>query len=393
MLRILGLLAALSFTVCSAADPNLLSPKLLLTPQRLRRLTRDRERQTVRWTDFENRIQTGARSPERGFELALYYAITHDPNRGREAVTWALAHNCERRQIALVLDWCGDLISSQDRAKLTNTACPSARVPPIASLRDNLFLKIALDQDIGDYRRDFQPIVAKLTTGNYSGAELYAISEYVSAIRSSQHVDLRRESVQLFSLLPTELLLSLTPKQVQHPDWQTHVAALALVGIDPNLEGSQFLQGWAIEDGQTLHDGPGVAYEFLWADPYLPGVGYQNLDSWVYNPNGRLFARSNWNDDACWISISTGSVKSENCPPDWQKAPQTFGHLTLAPMTRNCYEAQHRANNDSLILWQNPPNQAFTISQGKQQSTGQADSAGLWRLSANLDGKVCKVTR
>ena len=38
-----------------------------------------------------------------------------------------------------------------------------------------------------------------------------------------------------------------------------------------------------------IREGPGVAYEFFWADPYLPGVGYQNLDPWVYDrPGGSL---------------------------------------------------------------------------------------------------------
>ncbi len=73
-----------------------------------------------------------------------------------------------------------------------------------------------------------------------------------------------------------------------------HVAALALVAIDPNLPASQFLQSWALEDTQTLREGPGVAYELLWADPYLPGVGYQNMEPWVYDDHGRLFARANW---------------------------------------------------------------------------------------------------
>jgi hypothetical protein len=46
---------------------------LLLTPRLVRRLTRDQTRQTVRWQNFEKRVQTVPDSPERGFELALYY--------------------------------------------------------------------------------------------------------------------------------------------------------------------------------------------------------------------------------------------------------------------------------------------------------------------------------
>jgi hypothetical protein len=391
---ILVLFSAFSLPLGLAADSVFHSPRLLLTPQRAKRLSRDRERQTVRWASFENRVQTGANSPERGFELALYYAVTHDESRGREAVVWALAHPCERRQVALVLDWCSNLVSADERKKLAAPSCPSAPQDSTASFRDALFLKIAQDQDVGDYRADWQRILKRLTAGNHSGPEIYAVSEYLATIRTTQHVDLRQDSVQLFSLLPTEFLLALRPKQVRHPDWQIHVAALALVGLDPNLEGSQFLQGWAMEDGQTLHDGRGVAYEFLWADPYLPGIGYQNLDPWAYDASGgRLFARSNWEDDACWISISSSGATAENCPPNWKTSVQTFGHLTLVPISQNCYQAPNRRNDESVILWQNPPNQLFTFDQGKQQSTGQADAAGMWRLSANVEGKVCRANR
>ncbi len=103
------LLNSSAFPQDSAGD----TPKLLLTAQRLRRLERDRERQTVRWVNFENRVNTVPDSPERGFELALYYAVTHDEKRGREAVDWALAQKYGSRQVALILDWCRELISPE----------------------------------------------------------------------------------------------------------------------------------------------------------------------------------------------------------------------------------------------------------------------------------------
>ncbi len=116
------------------------SPRLLLTPRLLRRLQRDRERQTVRWLNFEKRVQTVPDSPERGFELALYYAVTHDQQRGREAVGWALAHKCEWRQSALVIDWAGELISADQKRIFTQDNClfvGTGAPPPVAlALRD-----------------------------------------------------------------------------------------------------------------------------------------------------------------------------------------------------------------------------------------------------------------
>ncbi len=259
-------------------------PRLLLTPQRLRRLQRDRERQTIRWVDFEKRVQTVPESPERGFELALYYAVTHDEKRGREAVEWALKHPCDRRQAALVLDWCGDLFPDEEQRKITQRACENSRperAKDIGSALWNLVTGAETEQTIREFWKQLLPW---LQAGNFTDAHaLYATCEYLLAVRFTQHLELREDAPQFFSGLPSELLLALKPSEVEHPDWMTHIAALALVSLDPNLEGSQYLQGWAIEDRQMLRDGPGVAYELLWGDPYLPGVGYQNLDPWVYD--------------------------------------------------------------------------------------------------------------
>jgi hypothetical protein len=188
--------------------------------------------------------------------------------------------------------------------------------------------------------------------------------------------------------LPTEFLLGLPPDQVEHPDWQTHIAALAMIGLDPNLAGSQYLQGWALEGGQTVREGPGVAYELLWADPYLPGVSYQNLDPWAYDLNGRLFARTDWSEHACWIGITTAGARSLNCSPDWQHTTQTFGHLKLIPMSQACMQVPARKNNDSVIIWQTQPQQLFVSA--RKESAGRADGAGMWRVSANVEGKICK---
>jgi len=47
-------------------------PRLLLRPQRLRLLRRERERTSMRWQQFEALVAGGAPMPEKGFALALY---------------------------------------------------------------------------------------------------------------------------------------------------------------------------------------------------------------------------------------------------------------------------------------------------------------------------------
>ena len=366
------------------------SPKLLLSPQRLRRLQRDRERQTERWLNFENRVNSVPDSPERGFELALYYAVTQDKDRGSQAVSWALAHPCEQRQVALVLDWAADQVSDIQRKQLQKAACNSAHGGAIAS-RDALFMQVAGDEDVDELvDRTSKPLLAELQSGNWqNGADLYAAFEYLHVVRSVERTDLRLSCPQFFLSLPAALLLSLKPEQISHPDWHIHIAALALVALDTNLTASQFLQGWALETQQTLREGEGVAYEFLWADPYLPGVGFQNLDPWSYDGEGNLFARSDWSPDACWIHVSKSAVEEQHCSPGWQQQPAVFGHLTLFPMTETCVQIPHRKIDETVVIWRLQPGQTVHYTLNNIPASVQADAAGMWKVPNNAESKVC----
>ncbi|HMJ62737.1 MAG TPA: hypothetical protein VK493_13285 [Bryobacteraceae bacterium] len=374
------------------ADPSDHSPQLLLTPQRSKRLKRDRVRQTARWQNFEARVQAVPDSPERGFELALYYAATQDEARGKEAIAWALAHLCDRRQVSLILDWCGALVAQQDRDKLKAASCPAKPDRDSKSFRDEAFSKLANGEDIAPLVEESKKsLIPRLAGGAFqNAAELYAACEFFSVALTATRTDLREEDRQFFSQLPAELLLALKAGELEHPDPTIHLAALALIGLDPNLASSQFLQGWAISDRQTIREGPGVAYEMLWADPYLPGVGYQNLDPWIHDTHGRLFARAGWEADSCHIRITTHGVEEENCPPHWRDAPSTFGKLTLIPATQQCFELPKLKPDQAAVVWRLKPGQTLNFGTGKKlRLTAEADAAGLWRPGSNIEGKVC----
>jgi hypothetical protein len=384
------LLSAYGCSLLLAQTEPLHSARLLLTPQRLRRLQRDRERQTVRWLDFEKRVQSVPDSRERGFELALYYAVTHDPERGQAAVQWAAAHRCERRQVALILDWAADLISDSSKQIWLNTKCPAGDDPE--GWRDALFLQIATGEDPDALvDKTAKSLLDELQKNDWhDGRKLYTALEYLYAVRSAERSDLREEAPQFFSSLPSVLLLSLQPGQVDHPDWHLHIASLALIDLDPNLNSSQYLQGWAIEDRQMVREGEGVAYEFLWGDPYLPGVGYENLDPWSYDSSGELFARTDWEHDACWIHVSAAGVDHENCPPAWQQKPMAFGRLTLIPVRNSCVQVPKRRSDETVIIWKFQPRQTiyYTLNDNGQAPV-VADAAGMWKAPANAEGKVC----
>ncbi len=346
----------------------------------------------MRWTNFETRIQTVPDSPQRGFELALYYAVTSDEARGREAWQWALAHPCERRQVALVIDWAGGLAPAEANQRLGNASCPPGPASPQRALRDALFMDIALGRVTAVAESVKQKILKPIENGEATDpVDLYAACEFLIAVRASLHHDLREEAPDAFLNLPAELLLALKPAQVEHPGQATHIAALVLVALDPNLQSSQFLQGWAMEDRQMISEGPGLAYELLWADPYLPGIGYQNLDPWVYQPAGRLFARTDWSTDACWISISPKGLQQEHCPLGLDHVVAHFGRLSLIPASEGCTDIPAHKNNESVILWNLHPHETMQYVEGKAKHTAQADPAGMWLAGENLTLKACTV--
>ena len=359
------------------------SPGLIFTPQRIKRIKRERERQTPRWTNFEERLRTVSDSPERGFELALYTAVTGEDLHGGESDKWALAHPCERRQVALIRDVQGRGTMGSPAA---TASCSPSQAGPIARMRDQLFEHPDSAPNQTQFLNTFR------ATPLDDAKEVYAAAEYIMAAKAQHISDPREAASQFFNSLPVQFLLSLKPQQVDHPDWETHIAALALVALDPNSDSAQFVQGWAIEDRQMLHEGPGVAYELLWADPYLPGVGYQNLDPWWYDAdNARLTARSDWTVRACSLQISTAGVKETACPTGWQDRITNFGKLQLIPLTAGCTQLAPRPPNTSEMLWRLPPNSRIRYTDDRKSQTVPVNNAGLWLIPTNVTGKVCSI--
>src|SRR5882724_4140844 len=92
-------------------------PRLFLGQHRLKLLQKEKERRSLRWQQFELLMAGHAPMPEPGFASALFYRVAGDQPSGRAAVTWALGPGTDLRQLALVFDWCQDLLSpAQSRA-------------------------------------------------------------------------------------------------------------------------------------------------------------------------------------------------------------------------------------------------------------------------------------
>src|SRR5438128_1335858 len=102
-LRVLSALLTFVF-VCSAQNSEEYrvyteQPRLLLRPQRLRLLKRERERQTMRWEQFHTLMSGHAQMPEPGFASSLFYAVTGDADAAKQAIGWA-ATASDLRQVA-----------------------------------------------------------------------------------------------------------------------------------------------------------------------------------------------------------------------------------------------------------------------------------------------------
>jgi len=88
-------------------------------------------------------------------------------------------------------------------------------------------------------------------------------------------------------------------------------AGLSMVAYDSNGLENQFLQGWLIQDRFSLMTPFGAPYEFLWANPYQPGLSYFQLPLVYHDENsGTLFVRSAWDEDADWFGLYGGEAES-----------------------------------------------------------------------------------
>ncbi|MGH9665160.1 MAG: hypothetical protein ACRD9L_12110, partial [Bryobacteraceae bacterium] len=124
------------------------APRLFLRPHRLRLLRRERERQSIRWQQYQLLMAGNAKMPEPAFAAALYYEIAGDEARGRAAIQWALDHPGNLCDLALVADWCGKLLTpAQSQAldtKLEAGLTATQNAVDVGAVRSRVLAAIAL---------------------------------------------------------------------------------------------------------------------------------------------------------------------------------------------------------------------------------------------------------
>ena len=322
-------------------------PRLLLNQRRLRLLNRERERQSIRWMQLESLIAGGAIMPEKGFAYALYYRSGGNKTIGQQAIEWALGPAADVRQMAIVFDWCQPLLSEEQAkamiAKLRRALEPARRPADLPSIRNRVFAAIALSGHLPDlpqselrhtvetwWRKNIGP---QLQSGRSTipREHSYALLELLHAVNDNLNIDLRESAPEFFKNLPAFLVLSYYPAPYPaseneyripqysgqgEPDLNTaalsRAADLSLVALDSNAVESQFLQGWLIQDRFLMRGMFGIPYEFLWANPYQPGLSYYHLPNLFHDrrhSGGRLLVRSSWDEDAMWYGYLDGKAQ------------------------------------------------------------------------------------
>jgi hypothetical protein len=288
-------------------------PRLFLRPQRLRLLKRERDRASPRWQQFEALVAGDAPMPERGFALALYYQVSGNPEAGRLAIIWALSAGNDLRQLALVFDWCQDLLGETQRrdlaARLQKGMAETAANDSVAAVRSRALAAIALFDHVPRApQRELELVVRTWWNG-----------KIVPALASGRDMVARDEAYALFELLhaydgPDNDYHIGTALQPGEPDLRlaalARAAELAMVAYDVNAPESQVLQGWLMHDRFMLRGTFGAPYEFLWANPYQPGLSYYLVPLVYHNTNfGKLFVRSSWDDTAAWFGYFDGAMQ------------------------------------------------------------------------------------
>ena len=318
-------------------------PRLFLNAQRLRLLKRERDRDSMRWRQYSLLVRAAAQLPEPGFALALDFEVTGDGSAGKRAVDWALGAGNDLRELALVYDWCQPLLApAQSKALLAKIRRlmeqrPAATVP---ARRDRVLAAIATaDNDHAEenvLRETVQTwwraqLAPQLVDGRAAIAphELFALAEILHAIRDNLNIDLRESAPEYFKELAKYQVLGNYPAPLQAPENEYRIpvfkgnaqpdidhaalaraAGLSMVAYDNNALENQYLQGWLIQDRFMLQGTFGAPYEFLWANPYQPGLSYFQLPVLYHDKHsGALFIRSNWEDDAVWFGLFEGEAQ------------------------------------------------------------------------------------
>jgi hypothetical protein len=370
--------------------------------------------------------------PEPAFADALYYKVSGNASWSKLAVDWALGNVAQEsrpkdlRQLALVFDWCEmtqaqrEQLGAKIERGLAALPAPAANTAlDVARQSTRAIAAIAIADRLADHgesvlkplieqwwRRD---VAKRLVSGQavIPHDQSYALLELLHAVRDNLKIDLREAASEYFKSYPTDHLVSHYPIPFQAPENEFRVpiytkggepdvqdavfsraAEMAMVAFDPNAAEIQFLQGWLMQDRFLMRGSLGVTYEFMWANPYQPGLSYFQVPLVFHNATtGHLFARTNWDEDATWIGYFEGNLQVfrdgqiQSLKPGTTTPPLRIGD-TVVLNTSNRDQARFRADAEGIFLLGLAPRTVYEIEIDDQKlSEDETDNGGTLVLS------------
>jgi hypothetical protein len=390
------------------------APRLLLTQQRLRLLQRERERQSARWEQLDELMSGGARMPEPGFAWALYYQVTRQTSAAKQAIDWALAETTsdasDLRQLALVFDWCGPALTPAQSDRLAAKIERLLNTPgkDVRGQSARVFAAIALADRLPDQGNAvLSDIIQKWWPTQFGRQpalpreQRYYLYEMLHALRDNLRIDLRESAAGYFKELPLAHLTGHYPAPFSGPDNEflvpvyvhdgnpdpadaamSRAAGLAMVAYDTNAFESQLLQGWLLRDRFMMRGSLGAVYEFLWANPYQPGLNYDQVPLVFHgSESGEVFARTNWDEDATWIGYFDGRLQLfQNGRLQTLRAGAAFNPVQVGTATITSAPARDaaklRLENETLFVLGLAPRSEYAVEIDDQQMELLSTDAG-----------------
>ncbi len=412
-------------------------PRLWLTPRRLKLLKRERERESIRWQQL-GLLVPDRQAPELALLRALEFQVADRPEAGKLAVEWALGRTpqttpdpAQLRLLAVVFDWCYPLLEAVDRARLAGRMARGIQAPAagsgLASFSAAALAAIALADDWPGSEQALATAFEKKWPETYlpafrqgraipTPAERVAFLELCHALRDNLHLDLWQQAPAFFRQFPLYLLLSYYPAPVtiaSHPFRQTAAAPgsqpdpamegelarrtdLLTVAYETNSVETQFLQGWITHDLYRLRMPSAAPYEFLWMNPYQPGLSYHAVPLYLHDEiGGTLLARSSWDDDAAWVGYRDRKLElfadseRSGVEPSAKPAPVVFQQLAVAAASGEAAFAVRVIEGEDVFVVGLEPGNTYWVRSGQSGFVPlEAGKGGILRLRAELGSQT-----
>ena len=199
-------------------------PRLFLEPGRLKRLRKDVERRSVRWEQLRRLTEENVALPEEPLVRALQFQVAGNEVAGRQAVAWAVAKAEDSRGFerladlrlgAVVFDWCYELFTEEERARVAGTLGKAAGTVAGASgldpgeVRSAALAAVAVAGDwagsesaLADLveRRWKTEILPALRRGRLTdrAEDLLAVIEFCHAVRNNLQLELWQAAIDVF---------------------------------------------------------------------------------------------------------------------------------------------------------------------------------------------------